>query len=242
MADTLVEHLPPLQGCLYCHSEGTTTLSDSRKILGFGNGFPLLRCSHCNSVAFFAYEEGHLDNWRIKYRRVNRASRYYYVSVYLGRAGWLSASKALEISTNGFVQRMRVAQAKSGDLTWLSHSSSQSQPSPACVNAEERVYLTLKAVTLQETPPPGILVRSQQGALLDSGKFYVTDQRLYLLGQRRDWFYTFDEISRIDYNDKYWTIYLDVPDQEQRLRGANVSDQLDAQLVAAVVESLLRNY
>jgi hypothetical protein len=203
-----------------------------------GSPFPLLRCTHCNSTALFDYDVSHPDGWRICYRRVNRAPRYYYVSIYLGRAGWLSARKALTISTNGYAQRKRVVQAKAGDLTWL-HPDFLSPPLPPMGTAE-KVYLSLKAVTLQEIPPPGIFARFGQETLLDSGKLYITDQKLYLLGQRRDWSHVVDDISQIDYNEKFWFIYLDVQGQPQRLRGANAADQLDAQLVAAVVETLWR--
>src|SRR5579859_3849952 len=97
----------PLEGCLYCHAEGTVTLSAGRKLFGFGSGLPTLTCSNCGSVALF--EQGSdSHNWRIRYKSVNRGSRYYYVMLYLGKAGWLSSDKALEISRNGFVQRQRI--------------------------------------------------------------------------------------------------------------------------------------
>jgi hypothetical protein len=234
MVDEIIDYLPPLQGCLYCHSEGTTTLSYNRRLLGFGSDFPLLRCSHCNSVALLDYDPDHPDDWRIRYRRVNRAPRYYYVAIYLGRAGWLSASAALTISTDGYAQRMRVAQAKAGDLAWLQAVHS---PLPL-MSAAEDVYLTLKGVTLQATPPSALLVRAEQGAVFDSGKFYVTNQKLYLLGQRRNWSHVLTDVRKIDYDDKCWVIYLDTPDQLQHYRGTNTSDQLDAQLAAAVIEAL----
>jgi len=44
---------------------------------------------------------------------------FYYVMLYLGRAGWLSADQALKASRNGFVQRQRVQQVQGGDLEWL---------------------------------------------------------------------------------------------------------------------------
>ncbi len=204
--------------------------------MGFGSDFPQLKCDHCHSVALFDYAEG---DWRVNYRRVNRAPRYYYVSIYLGRAGWLSAQDALRISIIGFAQRMRAAQTKSGDLAWL-QPVVLTPPLPQ-MDPNERVYLTLKAVTLHETPPPAIWARPERGALLDSGKFYVTDRKMVLIGQRRDWVSSFESISRTDYDDKCWTIYLNESEQAQHFRGANASDQLDAQLVAAVVEVLSRS-
>src|SRR5258708_32873396 len=93
----------PLQGCLYCHTEGGMTLSESRKILGFGSGLPTLTCSHCHTTATF--EAGSdADNWRIKYKTCNKAPRFYYVMIQLGNAGWLTADQALDISRIGYIQ------------------------------------------------------------------------------------------------------------------------------------------
>jgi hypothetical protein len=235
MVDMAFDVLPPLQGCLYCHSEGTTSLSKGRKILGFGSNFPQLKCDHCHSVAWFDYADG---DWRINYRHVNRSPRYYYVSIYLGRAGWLSSREALRISTNGYAQRVRAAQAKSGDLSWL--ESAAYGPSLPQMIPGERVYLMLKAVTLHETSPSVIRFRAESGALLDSGKFYVTDQKMVLFGQRRNWFFSLDEVSRTDYNEKYWSVYLDSTEPPRYFRGGNVHDQLDAQLITVVVETLFQ--
>jgi len=233
-----IDAIPPLLGCLYCHTEGATTLSPGRRFLGFGSDYPVLTCRHCNSVALLDYKPGDSQNWRIRYRRVNRAPRYYYVAIYLGKAGWLSAQKALAASTNGYVQRSRVQQIRAGNLSWLQPSTLH--PPPPLMSAEEVVYLTLRGVTFQEAPPSGFLVRADQGAVLDSGKFYVTDQKLHLLGQRRDWSHRLSDILRVEYDDRAWTIVLNTPGQPQQYRGPNVSDQFDPQLVAAVVEALWR--
>src|SRR5687768_16736349 len=103
MIDT-VQIPAPLQGCLYCHTEGSITLTEGRKILGIGSGLPTLTCSSCGSIALF--EPGDDNNaWRIRYKSVNKSPRFYYVMLYLGRAGWLSSEEAVELSRKGFVQR-----------------------------------------------------------------------------------------------------------------------------------------
>jgi hypothetical protein len=236
MVHPVTAQLPPLQGCLYCHAEGTTAVVESRRWLGLGSHFPILKCSHCGSTALFDYDPDRPEDWRVCYRRVNTAPRYYYVALYLGRAGWLSAPKALHISTNGYVQRMRVSQAKAGELDWL--PASPIHPPPPLMRSSEKVYLTLKAVSLHMTPPPGFWVRAEQGAMLDSGKFYVTDQQLHLLGQRRDWSLPFAYVSKVEYNEKSWVVYVNMDDQSQHFRGTNTAEQFDAQLVSAVIETL----
>ena len=236
MSDDTPYAIPPLRGCLYCHAENTTTLAPGRKVLGFGSDFPVLKCSHCGAVALLDCDPEDQSHWRIRYRRFNRTPPYYYVALYLGKVGWLSAQEALAASTDGFVQRTRVGQAQSGDLAWLQPVSAD--PPLPLFDADENVYLTLKAVTLQEAMPAGLLVRANQGAVLDSGKLYVTDRRLHLLGQRRDWSHGLSEVRGVSYDEKSWTITLNAPEQPRQFRGVNAQGQFDAQLVAAVVEAL----
>lgn len=236
MDDGIPDHLPPLKGCLYCHAEGTTFLTQGRKMLGLGGDFPVLKCDRCHAVAQLDIDPAYPDEWNIRYRRTDRSPRYYYVYHHLGKAGWLSAEEALVASTNGYAQRARVAQTKAGDLSWLRPGSLR--PPPPMMSPVERVYLTLRAVTLQETPPPGFLVRADQGAVLDSGKLYVTDQKLHLLGQRRDWTHDLNTVRRVSYNGKSWTVFLD--GEARHYRGINVEEQYDAQLIATVIEALCR--
>lgn len=238
MDHTELEQLPPLRGCLYCHSEDSIVFSEGRKMFGFGNDLPSLRCERCHAVAQLDVDPVFPDQWRIRYRRVDNSSRYYYVAVRLGQAGWLSADEALRISTNGYVQRARVAQTRAGDLSWLKPASLR--PPPPMMSPREQTYLNLRAVTLQETPAQGFLTRPEQGTVLDSGKFYVTDRKVHLLGQRRDWSHDLQAIERVEYDQKSWTVFLHGVEQPQHYRGVNAADQLDAQLITAVVEALLQ--
>lgn len=237
MADVAL--IPPLQGCLYCHTEGTLTLHEGRNILGLGSDYPTVKCSHCESVALLDVNPDAPDQWRIRYRRVNSAPQYYYVAWHLGTAGWLSAQDALAISINGFVQRQRAQQAAAGDLSWL--HAAPLDPPPPLMTIHEIVYLTLKGVTLREASPTGLLTRPDQGVLLDSGKCYVTDQKLHLLGQRRDWSHALSDVQDITYDQQGWTVLLVHPGAAQQYRGINSPEQLDAQLVAEVVKTLSKN-
>ena len=109
--------LPPLQGCLYCHAEGTTTLLPSRQFLGLGSEYATLKCSQCGSTAWLDVDESDLDDWRIRYRRTNHDPRYYYVAIHYGKHGWLDASDALEISPSGplYGRKTRLAHERPGD-------------------------------------------------------------------------------------------------------------------------------
>jgi hypothetical protein len=237
MIDEAIAQLPPLQGCLYCHSEGTMVLSEGRRFLGFGSDYPILRCSHCESVACLDVDPTDPARWRIRYRRVNHDSVYFYASIHLGKAGWLSAQKALEVSTHSFVQRKRVLQAGTGDLSWL-QPQVMIPPLPLMDGAEQ-VFLTLKGVTLQTAPPPGLWVRTDSGDIKDSGKFFVTGQRLHLLGQRRDWSHELNMIRKVTYDSRAWAVTVsDADGQLQQYRGVDVPGQMDAQLVSTVVEVL----
>jgi len=178
------------------------------------------------------------DNWRIRYRHVNRSPRYYYVRLRFGKAGWLAASQALHLSTEGFVQRKRVQQVDEGDLSWL--QPVRLEPPPPLMSSDENIFLSLRAVTYQQAPPPGLFVRPDQGKILDSGKFYVTDQKLHLLGQRRDWSHRLSDVENVEYDESVWTIYLNNAGELHQYRGVNVSDQFDAQLVTAIIQALCR--
>ncbi len=240
MMDDGQDLIPPLQGCLYCHAEGTTELSEPRKLLGFGNNYPLLKCRRCASTALLDYTPADPSSWRIRYKHINTGPRYYYVALHLGRAGWLSAEDALEVSINGFVQRRRVQQARSGDLEWL--RPSPLRPPPPLMPPGEAVYLTLRGVTLQEASSSGFLSRSENIAVLDSGKFYVTEEQLYLLGQRRDWAHALANIVQVDYNEQGWTLTFRTTDRLLQYRGMNIPDQFDAQLVATIIETLWQRH
>ena len=119
MLDEAIASLPPLRGCLYCHSEGSTVLHPGRRFLGRGSKYLVLRCRTCGAVAWFDVNPATPEEWRVCYRRVSRSSVYYYAAIHLGRAGWLSAHEALAISTRSYVQRRRVEQVEDGDLSWL---------------------------------------------------------------------------------------------------------------------------
>jgi hypothetical protein len=227
----------PLQGCLYCHAEGSTSLTEKKKFFGLGSDFPVLKCSQCGATALFDANGGG-ENWRICYRRVSRAPRFYFVAIHLGKAGWLSASNALAISTAGYVQRTRVQQARMGHFDWLYPTTLN--PPPPLMSVDELIFLMLKGVTYQQAPPSGFLVRADQGMVLDSGKFYVTDQKLHLLGQRRDWSHRLSDIHNVKYDNESWTVYLNVSGQLHQYRGLNAPDQYDAQVIAVTIETLWR--
>lgn len=234
--DTLVPTIPPLEGCLYCHSEASISLLEPRKFLGLGGSYPVIRCGHCGTTALLDLNADDPEAWRVKYRRVNQAPEYYYVARYLGKAGWLSAQKALTISTDGFVQRKRVKQAQQGELSWLGGGTIN--PPPPLMGADERVFLSIRAVTYQHAPPSGVFVRQDQGDVLDSGKLYVTDRKIHLLGQRRDWSHSLADVHDVAYDKNAWLVLVDSSGDLRQFRGVISRDQIDPQLVAVVIEAL----
>lgn len=224
----------PLLGCLYCHTEGSTTLAESRKLLGLGPNEPTITCSACGSVALFEAGED-ANTWRIRYRSVNKASRFYYVMIHLGQPGWLDAEMALEVSRVGFIQRQRVQQTQRGDLSWL--RPTRLDPPPPLMSPDETIYLSLNPGSLQQATKTGVLTRAGDGSVQDTGRFYVTDRKIHLLGHRRDWSHKLTDIGRVEHNEQHWRIY--VGEGAQFYQGENLPNQLDVQLFAAVVRTLL---
>ncbi len=237
MTETLTEStlLPaPLRGCLYCHSEGATSLGEGRKVLGLGGGGSIITCSQCGAIAQF--EEGETpDRWRIRYRSVSRAARYYYVWLHLGQGAWLDADTALEESRRGFVQRCRLQQTQRGDLSWL-HPAALALP-PSLMSPDERVYLMLDPASLRQGGKNGRgAARTGEDPIQDVGCLYLTDYKLHLLGKRRDWANKLADIRRVDHNEQYWRAYIG--QTGQYYQGENVPGCADVQLFAAVIRAL----
>ncbi len=231
---TRVDLPAPLQGCLYCQTEGSTTLAEGRKFLGFGSGTPTLTCKSCGAVALF--EAGpNSHSWRIRSKKVNRSSRHYYAMVHLGNGGWLDAEEALEISRRSFVQRHRLLQAERGDLSWL--YPARLQPPPPLMSPDENVYMTINPVTFQQSTRGGIVLAQDEENVLDSGCFYATDRKVHLLGKRRDWSHKLSDLQDVEHTDRCWRIYVGTA--RQYYQGLNQADQIDAQLVTAVIRALI---
>jgi hypothetical protein len=225
------EQPAPLLGCLYCHAENATELVEGRKILGFGAGLPSLTCKNCGSVALFEHEPG-AQRWRIRYKKVNRMPRYYYVMLHLGAGGWLRDDDALEISRVGFIQRLRVGQASRGELEWL-HPAPLSPP-PPLMSPDENVYLAVDPVSLMQNTQ-----NRADATTLDAGAFYVTDKKVHLLGHRRDWSHRFSDIHDVKHTDANWQVHVGAAGQFYQ--GANHPGQIDAQLFTAVICALMGN-
>lgn len=235
VSDTAVPPPPPLQGCLYCHAEHTTALVEGRRLFGVGSNYPVIKCSQCGAVALFD-DGGEPDRWRICYHHVNRGEAYYYVFQHLGKAGWLSARDALQISREGFAQRKRVQQTIQGDLEWL--QPAPMNPPPPFMDGDEAVYLTLRAVSYQEAPLPGLWSWFGSRTVLDSGKLYVTDRNLHLLGQRKTWSHPLSEVRRVTYNHHMWSADVMSAGQMYQYQGTNSPEQFDPQLIAVIIRAL----
>lgn len=228
---------PPLQGCLFCHTEGAMTLAEPRRFLGMGRHFPILICQACGSIALFDFDNdnGTTKHWRIRYRRYNHSREFYYSGLHLGRSGWLDEDVALEISTRAYIQRRRVQQTQLGNLQWLKPLSLTLPP--PLLSSDERILLTFRHVTFFQ----GNTGAFSHGRLeaLDSGSFVVTDQKIHLLGHKHDWSYGLSDIVTVNYNDRAWFLYVVPSDMlPEFFFCENHPDELDAQLVTAVLEIL----
>ena len=224
---------PPMLGCLFCHAEGTIIHAEGRKLFGLGEGLPTLTCSSCGSVAVLEMHNNG-NEWRIRYRKYNREREFYFAALRLGKAGWLSADEALDLSTKAYIQRQRVQQAQRGDLAWLKpiHLS----PPPPIVSANETIFLTFRYVTLRQGQ--GGRFSQNDDNIQDSGAFYITNSHVHLLGQKRNWSYKLVDIRKVDYDDEGWLVYLKNSDTHEYFRGENHDEMPDAQLVANVVQAL----
>ncbi len=235
VSDDILRSLPPLQGCLYCHTEGSTDLVVGRTLFGFGSQLLRIKCRHCGAVAQFDYDPDSPFQWRIRYRRFSRAPRYYYVSIWLGKGGWLSGDDATQISRNGYVQRMRVQQAKVGDFSWLQPPQDVSW---AQETFESPILQVLRAVSLTEAPSRMLLSRATSQPVIDSGKLFVTEEHLRFIGQRTDRIFDFAQITDARYDDRSWSVIEVAEPTSFQYRGAYLQDQIDPQLVTAVIEAL----
>jgi len=224
---------PPLLGCLYCHQEGTIVQSEGRKLFGMvGSSHPVLTCNHCGSVALLDYTEGSTD-WRIRYRKYSKDDQYYYAALYLGKAGWLNADEALDVSRTAYVQRQRVEQARQHDLSWL-HPEDISPP-PPLIDQDEWVYLVFRHVNYRQGSSR--LAHHESDSVLDAGTFYVTNMNIHLLGQQRNWSYPFTKIYAVDFDTKSWYVYVEADDTSGYFQGYPLPDEVDAQLAAAVLDA-----
>jgi len=240
MHDTAPEPPPPMVGCLVCHTEGMLNLVEKQNrrfpafLPLFGADYPELLCEHCGSAALFDWNG---ERWRIKYRRISR-QHYAFAALCFLNAGWLGADDALDISTQVYVQRQRLKQTLSGDLAWL--KPARLAPPPPLMSAEEKVFLTLKPVTYYETSksPAGLPWFGAKDVALDSGTCYITDSKIHLLGQRRDRSHRLSEISGTDHANGIWRIHILISDIPHHYQGSGQATNLDAELIATVVEIL----
>lgn len=236
MADGWLAGLPPVQGCLLCHTEGAVSVEPGRAGLPRVEGFPIIKCSYCGAVAELDAEPDNPNGWRIRYRKVNPAERYFYVTRHFGGGDWLDRSDALRASTNGYVQRQRVRQTNEGDLSWLAPLALD--PLPPFIVRGETVFLELRAVTLQRLAPRTWIFRAGQDELIDSGKLYVTDRKLHLLGQRRDWSVSWADVLDTGYDADTWRAHISGEDQTRELLAQGAANEIDPQLIAAILDLL----
>jgi len=236
MADDWLARLPPVQGCLFCHTERAVSVEPRRAPRSRAERFLVIRCSYCGAIADLDADPNRPADWRIRYRKVNDAARYYYVARYLAGGRWLDREEALRISLNGYVQRQRVRQTSGGDLSWL--SPIVLAPPPPFIMPGETIFLELRAVTLTRLAPRTWILRAGQDELLDSGKLYVTDRKVHLLGQRRDWSVGWADALDTGYGTDTWQLYVAGDERLRALSAQRAANEIDPQLIVAIVDLL----
>lgn len=229
---------PPLVGCLICHTEGTLTRSEGRRVLGLGTDHPVITCTRCGAVATLDWEEAQPETWRIRYRKIPRTTPYEYAVLRFGKSGWIEAEEALTASTDVYIQRERLQQVQRGKLKWL--KPAQLTPPPPLMSGDEVVYFSFKPVTYAKTAPPGLFSFARESSVLDTGTFYLTDSKVHLLGQRRDRSHRLGEIARLHHDEQGWEIHVGNGDDLHHYRGQFQDGIFNGELVIAIVEALKR--
>ncbi len=241
----MAETLPPLQGCLICHSEGVLSLEHIDKPSGRlaslplgGARHPVLTCGHCGAVAWIDVQDEAQQAWRIRYRYIPEDSAYAFARRQFDTSAWFDAEEALDRSTMIFVQRQRLYQAQNGDFGWL--RPMRLTPPPPLMSADEMVYLSLKPVGYYELSPKGrIPFLANQDVQLDTGMMYVTDTKIHLLGQVRDRSHRLKEISRVRFVADQWYLDITIADQPHYFQGYGEATELSAELIAAIIQVLI---
>jgi hypothetical protein len=192
-------------------------------------------------VATLDWQAGQSD-WRIRYQSISPDSLYHHARLRFGQTGWLASDEALDLSTAVYVHRQRLFQVTTGDLTWL--KPRRLDPPPPLMKADEEVYLTLKATTFGELIPSRLpTLLADKVTSLDTGTFYLTDQKIHLLGQRRDRSHRLSEIRQASFKGDLWRVELSGVGQDNHLyQGMGLADPLDAQLIVAIIQQLVGSY
>ncbi len=221
------ELAPPLIGCLVCHTEGTITEFSPQR--WWRSTFPLLKCSHCGSAAYF---DASPEQWRIQYKHINSAPHYHYAAYLFRQKRWINEEEALEFSRQAYIQRHRLQQVEAGNLTWL--TPIVLTEAIETIHSDEEALLNIKGCQLGRR----ITAEEQNNttiAPVDSGTLVVTNRRLHFWGQERPWIYEWNAIRSATYKNNTWTLEFNDTHFIEHLAD---QDRLDAQLFVAVINSL----
>jgi hypothetical protein len=107
------------------------------------------------------------------------------------------------------------------------------------MSPDETVYLMLNPASLHQGAKNSRGRSRGDNPLQDTGRFYLTDRKLHLLGHRRDWSHKLTEVQRVDVTERYWRAHIGT--SNQYYQGENLPGQLDAQLFAAVIRALAKH-
>src|SRR5690606_20110067 len=105
----------------------------------------------------------------------------------------------------------------------------------------EQDYMAFKYVTLHQEGHHSTEGQSSNGNMLDSGTFYVTDAKIYLMGRDRDWVYDFSKIRHVDFSNSSWKIDLEGKETPRYFKCESASNEVDPQLATAVINALRKH-
>ncbi|NJL94401.1 MAG: hypothetical protein HC915_12100 [Anaerolineae bacterium] len=227
-----------------CHHEGTITHARGRRLIQLGTSDALtLTCAHCAMVATLDWEPAvedpsQAETWRIRFRKLPRDYPYTYAATLFGKAGWLHADQALDMSAQVYIHRERLQQAQAGLLDWL--KPRLLSPPPPLMSAEERVYLALKPVQYGKRGSGSPFQAGREGTVLDTGTFYLTDSKIHLLGQQRDRSHRLSEIAQASFDERGWTLVLEGNSTSANYYygATTLGDLFDGELIVAIILAL----
>jgi hypothetical protein len=218
---------PPLIACLYCHTEGTIT--EHLPQFWQRSKFPRLMCEFCGSIAEFDNMPD-ARSWRIRYVKCSNDAPYYYAHLVFEAADWLSEDEAIDLSTDAYVQRRRNEQVRVGQLAWLQPTLPDNRPASLTPDEHTLAYFEKVALHRQVTTDEGETIHD-----VDQGALFLTDRKLHIHGQQRDWSYEYGAVVKVHYDTTTWHVSFS---DNHFIKHTVQPGEINAQITCSLIEVL----